>query len=1185
MVSTRMEGRVENLEKEMGGLKEDMTQMKEVMLLMKDTLERLEKKVDKGDECEQSEGSGDHGNGDKEKGSEEELNKKAKRCTERSFELLSAPLEDAPEAMLIGAYQNGLKEEIRAELRMVKAQTLMEVMDLAQQIKERNKVLAKIKEEQDQASKAFKVFQSTSTNWTPSRPNAPKLPSPTNPSPKTQLSGIVSRSTKSKTSEGSRVASNAASSSKGRHRRLADEELARKRCLGECFTCDEKWGPTHKCKNKHLQIMIISGPMEEGDAENLGIEEEEHNEEGEATGNLMSLSMNSIVGITNGRTMKLIGKVRGKEVLIMIDCGASHNFISTSLVEKLALTKLGEVDLILGMAWLESLGDVSVNWKQLTMKYKAGDETVCLKGDSSLARIEVSYKAVMRSIKKGGQGYMIELGMVEAQVEGESKVPEEIQSILTEFSEVCEPLKGLPPHRRRDHTILINEDQQKWASKLMGYSFEIQYKPGVENKAADSLSRREEKIELNAFSVWKFDELDSWEEEVRKDKRLSEIKEQIITGSKPPVGYDMRNGCLVYNGCLVVPKESTSQYIIAEPGCESSCGSLQIPYPFGMNDPKCYYDKWFEIECRNSSYGGYIPFLKLINMQVTYISESSGSVMVRNPVYRWNCKDKSKDVRPYVDMRGSPFMYSQENRFMAVGCNSVALLLSDGLEVGGCVSVCDTNIGSDDILPADGCHGRYCCETSLPGYLSEYNATFEDIRRNVSSIVECNYAVIAYQMWEPVNTSAIGTSVPAFLSWEIVNYTNQLPFTQCDDTNITSSGKNVSGQRCHCSYGYSGNPYIAGGCVAMPKPSKKKSIVKWVIVGVFSSLGSIVFLVGVWFLYKILRKRRTQKRKEKYFKQNGGLLLQQRQSSGNVNFDKTKLFSIEDLEKATDRFNVNRILGKGGQGTVYKGMLADGHIVAIKKFKVEGNVEEFINEVSILSQINHRNVVKLLGFCLETQLPLLVYEFIPNGNLYEYLHDQNEELPMTWEMRLRIAIEVAGALFYLHSVASQPIYHRDIKPTNILLDEKYRAKVADFGTSRMVSIENTHLTTLVQGTFGYLDPEYFHTSQFTEKSDVYSFGVVLVELLTGEKPISSGRPEEAKSLASYFTMCMEEGRVFDVVDRRIMVEGGKEDILQVAKLAERCLELNGRKRPTMKEVTMELEGIQKLGKKSLMHNI
>jgi serine/threonine protein kinase len=343
----------------------------------------------------------------------------------------------------------------------------------------------------------------------------------------------------------------------------------------------------------------------------------------------------------------------------------------------------------------------------------------------------------------------------------------------------------------------------------------------------------------------------------------------------------------------------------------------------------------------------------------------------------------------------------------------------------------------------------------------------------------------------------------------------------------------------------------------------------------------LVLLVGGWWSYKVVKKRRKIKQKNKFFKRNGGLLLQQQLSSHEANVENIKLFSSKDLEKATDRFNVNRILGQGGQGTVYKGMLADGRIVAVKKSKVidEGKqLKEFINEVVILSQINHRNVVKLIGCCLETEVPLLVYEYVCNGTLFQYVNGQIEEFSLTWDLRLRIATEVAGALFYLHSAASTPIYHRDIKSTNILLDDKYRAKVADFGTSRSIDVDQTHLTTLVHGTFGYLDPEYLQSNQFTEKSDVYSFGVVLAELLTGEKAISSTRTQEPRSLATYFIQSVEGNNLFDIIDCQVLKEGKKEEILAVANLAKRCLNLNGKKRPTMKEVAIELEAAQMLQK-------
>ena len=337
-----------------------------------------------------------------------------------------------------------------------------------------------------------------------------------------------------------------------------------------------------------------------------------------------------------------------------------------------------------------------------------------------------------------------------------------------------------------------------------------------------------------------------------------------------------------------------------------------------------------------------------------------------------------------------------------------------------------------------------------------------------------------------------------------------------------------------------------------------------------------LFLLG-YKLYQFLKKRKDRIHKEKLFKQNGGFLLQEKFSSCGSS-EKAKIFTAEELQRATDNYNKSRFLGQGGYGTVYKGMLPDGNIVAVKKSKGidKSQIEQFINEVVILSQINHRNIVKLLGCCLETEYPLLVYEFIPNGTLSQHIHWQKDlELSLSWENRIRIACEVAGAVAYMHGAASIPILRRDIKSSNILLDDKYAAKVSDFGTSRAVPDDKTHLTTEVKGTLGYLDPEYFQSSQFTDKSDVYSFGVVLVELLTGKKPISFVRDEEERNLVSHFIALTKEDRLYQILEPRVAREASREDIHAIANLAMRCLRLNGKKRPTMKEVSMELEALRK----------
>ncbi|XP_022859003.1 wall-associated receptor kinase-like 10 [Olea europaea var. sylvestris] len=341
--------------------------------------------------------------------------------------------------------------------------------------------------------------------------------------------------------------------------------------------------------------------------------------------------------------------------------------------------------------------------------------------------------------------------------------------------------------------------------------------------------------------------------------------------------------------------------------------------------------------------------------------------------------------------------------------------------------------------------------------------------------------------------------------------------------------------------------------------------------------GFLTLIIGVTWLYFGIQKRKLIKLREKFFQQNGGLLLKQQLSSNEGGMESAKIFSAEELQHTTNNYAEDHILGRGGYGIVYKGILSDKRIVAIKKSRImdQDQIEQFINEVIILTQVNHRNVVKLLGCCLETEVPLLVYEYVSNGTLFYHIHN-SERMPwFSWENRLRIAAESAGALSYLHSAAAMPVIHRDVKSPNILLDDYYTAKISDFGASRLVPIDQTQVTTLVQGTLGYLDPEYFYTSKLTDKSDVYSFGVVLAELMTGRKSLSFEVPEEERNLATYFVQSVKENHLYKILNPRVLREGSFEQLHAAAKLVERCLKLNGEERPTMKEVAMELERFRK----------
>ncbi|KAL4616099.1 hypothetical protein ACB092_07G174300 [Castanea dentata] len=548
-------------------------------------------------------------------------------------------------------------------------------------------------------------------------------------------------------------------------------------------------------------------------------------------------------------------------------------------------------------------------------------------------------------------------------------------------------------------------------------------------------------------------------------------------------------------------------------GAAAVCGSVTIPYPFGIK-PGCYIDDSFAIDC-NKTLGSPKPFLRRLDLEVLDIS-LEGTLRVNYPMSSW-CPKSETEIAPKVSLASSPFVFSKlRNIFVAMGCDNLAYLISSDVSnsslriiYGGCMSVCEK-----DAIQSNGssCNGIGCCKTTIASDLDVFTTRVEST--SFKRTEDCIYASLVDQKWFEENLTnhfevQKMSHVPVILNWEInANLSSRVmggnsSHSTCQFANRSSSLGNMSSTfTCSCDSGFEGNPYLVDGCQ-----------------GISTGFGLLFLFIGGWWSYKVVKKRKNIKRKEKFFKRNGGLLLQQQLSSSEVAVEKTtKLFNSKDLEKATDNFN----------GTVYKGMLIDGKIVAVKKSKVidEGKLEEFVNEVVILSQINHRNVVKLLGCCLEIEVPLLVYEFIPNGTLSQYLYDQNEEFPATWDMRLRIATET----------------------TNILLDDKYRAKVANFGTSRSID--------------------------YTEKSDVYSFGVVLVELLTGEKAISSTRTKECRSLATYLIHSMEENNLFDIIDARVMKDAKQEEIIAVANLAKMCLNLNRKGRPTMKEVAKQLEVIQ-----------
>ncbi|KAF5816020.1 putative protein kinase RLK-Pelle-WAK family [Helianthus annuus] len=668
---------------------------------------------------------------------------------------------------------------------------------------------------------------------------------------------------------------------------------------------------------------------------------------------------------------------------------------------------------------------------------------------------------------------------------------------------------------------------------------------------------------------------------------------------------------------------------IAKPNCPTHCGNVTVPYPFGIGkDTGCSLDDSFYVTC-NSSYKPPKLFLGSTDDNIEIYSISESEFRIHNE-FANRCYNRNGTISEDYDwsIELSAFTFSEKNKFTVLGCDDYSIISgrNDGGEFSSaCMGVCSK---AQDVAENGQCPGVGCCQTSIPKGLDYYSITLNSFQNHtgVWSFNRCGFAFVGEEgtfvfqgtndlsleggVWERIDAT-----VPVVVDWVIARDTRNCSEPSACKENSSCYVVEGGGYRCRCNNGYEGNPYLDPGCQDInecndpgthpcygdckntpgsynctcpsgsfgdakiengcqhPNNSKSSSSI-FIIAMVF---GLLAVLSGILGIFYCIRRRKVMKLREKFFEKNGGLLLKEKIKSQGSH-DAMTLFSIAQLRKASNNYSQENIIGRGAFGVVYKGVLSDKREVAIKKSIIvdESQAEQFINEVFILTQVIHRNVVKLLGCCLEEEIPVLVYEFISNNTRFHHIHSRLGGMSwLSWENRLRVAVEAAGALAYLHSETIMPIIHRDVKSTNILLDDNYTIKISDFGASRLIPLDHEHVTTLVKGTLGYLDPEYFNTSQLTEKSDVYSFGVVLDELITGKKVISADRSNDEKNIATYFVNSVTENRLHEIIEPRILDEGTLEQIQGVADLVKKCLNLQGCDRPTMKEVVLELGNLRK----------
>ncbi|GLJ24134.1 hypothetical protein SUGI_0460370 [Cryptomeria japonica] len=647
------------------------------------------------------------------------------------------------------------------------------------------------------------------------------------------------------------------------------------------------------------------------------------------------------------------------------------------------------------------------------------------------------------------------------------------------------------------------------------------------------------------------------------------------------------------------------------------CGSQNVSFPFWISNSSCGLPG-FQIKCIQKENGNRSLFLGTsvnsteTDLEIPEMSYAGSLVINSTDLKAISCNYTNDASLNFTLPADGPFTIYSSNKFVVIGCSAIG---SFSLKAGGgaCRSACITQYDPSY------CNTYGCCEAGIPGNERAINFTGGG-NCGFSTILDPDtwnlpqgelglYARGHYGMrlqWgigngncstakgkanyfcadagECLNTTRGAYVCKCLTGYEGSGYSKGTGCTdvdECSEGGLNQGFEPSQGGICHnlpgtyncsCAKHYRGDGFQNG--TRCQSPSSNNSL-RSAIIGFLSSFVGVSF--AACGLFWCLRRRQLKYAGDKNFIENGGVEMEERIASMGGR-KSLRMFSEIELKTASNNYSIE--LGKGGFATVYKGVLPDGMPVAIKKPKSFS--PEFNNEIVVLSHINHRNVVKLIGCCLRTQLPLLVYEFVPNGTLFQHL--QSPEKHLSWERRRQIAIETAEGIAYVHREASQPIFHRDIKSSNILLDDRFTPKVADFGISRLRPSDEMHLSTLFpSGTPGYVDPEFIRNNQFTEKSDVYSFGVVLLELLTGLKPLLS-RQDQMYTLYDHVLSAINGGCLIQILDPKVVDEENQGQMENMAKLAKACLHEEGMARPSMREVVEELVWIRATSKQAGLLN-